>query len=88
MIGKSMLLENRHWREINPVQCGWQECEPGHAFGPSARTHYLLHYVVSGKGHFTVRNRRYTLGPGQSHCNQANLLGKLGYWITEGLGKV
>ena len=65
MIGKSMLLENRHWREINPVQCGWQECEPGHAFGPSARTHYLLHYVVSGKGHFTVRNRRYTLGPGQ-----------------------
>lgn len=64
MTGESMLLENRRWREINPVQCGWEACEPGHAFGPSARTHLLLHYVVSGKGTFTVCDNRYTLGPG------------------------
>lgn len=39
-------------------QCGMEQCRPGHAFGPAARTHYLFHYVLSGKGTLDVINEK------------------------------
>ena len=30
-------------------QYGWQNCSPGHGYGPAVRDHFLLHFVVSGK---------------------------------------
>ncbi len=59
------MLANQHWREINPVQFGWEACDPGHGFGPASRTFYLLHYVISGKGVFIREEKSYTLTPGQ-----------------------
>ena len=29
---------------------GFQKCPPDYGWGPGVRDHYLLHYVVSGKG--------------------------------------
>ena len=29
---------------------GFQKCAPGYAWGPGVRDHYLIHYVVSGRG--------------------------------------
>lgn len=60
-----VLLTNHHYRDINPVQAGWERCDPGHAFGPAVRSYVLLHYVVSGKGRFISRGKRYTVTPGQ-----------------------
>lgn len=51
---KQILLVNRHWHDVNPVDCGWEACKPGHAFGPAARFYWLLHYVVQGRGTFTA----------------------------------
>ena len=34
------------------MQFGSETCDPGHFFGPSVRTHWLLHYVVYGFGRF------------------------------------
>ena len=31
-------------------QYGYEQCDPGHSFGPVARNHYLFHYVISGTG--------------------------------------
>lgn len=36
--------------DLTPYQYGREQCEPGHAFGPARRSHYLFHYVISGKG--------------------------------------
>ena len=44
--------------------CGIQDCYPGHAFGPSKRTEYLVHVVLSGKGTFTVGDKTYPLTAG------------------------
>lgn len=60
----SRIVANHRLRPINPVQCGYERCKPGHSFGPLARTHWLLHYVVSGKGSFTTQRGVYRLGEG------------------------
>lgn len=46
-------------------QCGWSVCEPGHLFGPSVRNHYLIHYVLKGKGILETKGKRYSIGENQ-----------------------
>ena len=33
---------------------GFQQCTPGYRWGAGVRDHYLIHYVVSGRGTFTA----------------------------------
>lgn len=45
--------------------CGWQQCEPGHAFGPAVRPHYLFHFILSGRGFYEREGVRRELKAGQ-----------------------
>lgn len=45
--------------------CGWQKCEPEHAFGPAVRTHFLFHFILSGKGSYERGGVRRELRAGQ-----------------------
>lgn len=44
---------------------GFQRCTPGYRWGAGTRDHYLLHYVVSGCGVYTVEGRSYPVRAGQ-----------------------
>lgn len=48
----------------NPVNAGYEQCEPSHSFGPTTRSHLLLHYIVSGKGVFIRGDKSYELSKG------------------------
>ena len=37
---------------LSVYNCGIQKCGPGYAWGPAVRDHYLIHYIISGKGTF------------------------------------
>lgn len=44
-------------RESLPIavyNSGVQRCEPGYAWGPGLRDHFLIHHVISGEGGFTA----------------------------------
>ena len=43
---------------------GYQRCEPGYSWGPALRDHYLIHYVVSGRGRYTVAGKEFELSAG------------------------
>ena len=45
---------------------GFQKCAPGYAWGPGVRDHYLIHYVVSGRGTLELEGRTFVLGPGDA----------------------
>lgn len=45
---------------------GFQKCPPGYGWGPGVRDHFLLHYVVSGRGSYESNGRTFVLGPGEA----------------------
>lgn len=62
---KYVMMSNLHLQDINPRECGTEDCTPDFAVGPTARDHYLLHYVFSGSGTFTVDGVDYKVSHGQ-----------------------
>lgn len=64
MLYSEIVIDNQY-HGFNPVTFGHEDCEPGHSYGPAIRTHWLLHYVVSGYGCYTRDEQTYKVGPGQ-----------------------
>ncbi len=60
----NIMIINRNYQDINPLQVGSEDCAPSHSYGPTIRTYYLIHYVVSGKGRFCCPDKEYCLGAG------------------------
>ncbi|MDD3368707.1 MAG: AraC family transcriptional regulator [Lachnospiraceae bacterium] len=44
--------------------CGCSRTEGLHSFGPAIKPHFLLHYILSGKGVFRLNDRSYPLEAG------------------------
>ena len=61
---RTEIVIDQHYRGYNPVQFGSESCLSGHFFGPSVRTHWLLHYVVYGCGIFVRDDVSYEVKPG------------------------
>lgn len=55
---KSMLAD------LTMYSCGKQNCAPSHSYGPAVRDHYLIHYVLDGRGTFQVNKTTYHLEKG------------------------
>lgn len=50
---------------INIHYCGREKCEAGHFFGPAIRSHYLMHFVLNGKGFYRDGKKRYEVKRGE-----------------------
>ncbi len=63
MTRKDILVENKHFAELNPITCGYHETEPRHNPGLTLPPFYLIHYVKNGYGIFETDGKRYRVGP-------------------------
>lgn len=52
--------------ELCLIYCGWEECKPGHRFGPNFRKSYVLHVVKRGKGVLEINGKHYELKKGDA----------------------
>jgi len=50
--------------ELFVTCCGCSQTEPLHSFGPALKPHYLIHYVLSGRGIFKKNGKEYVLEEG------------------------
>ncbi len=44
--------------------CGVSRTEPLHSFGPAVKPHHMIHYIMSGKGSFTMNGVTHPLSVG------------------------
>lgn len=58
---KQNLLDNASLTIFN---CGLQSCSPNHSWGPGIRDHYLIHFVISGKGNYVCGGKTFHLKAG------------------------
>ena len=62
--GFEFALLDRKYRDVNPLTCGHEKCEPGHtAYG--MREYYLIHYVERGRGKVYADGTEYEVCGGQ-----------------------
>lgn len=61
----SILVTDEKYHGLNPVVFGFEDCEPGHAFGPAVRRYWLLHFVVTGFGSYQIGGKTYSVKPGE-----------------------
>lgn len=50
--------------DINFYNSGEEQCPKGYSFGPAVRPHYIIHYILSGKGFFRYGKKQYDLKAG------------------------
>lgn len=59
-----MMVMNMHFSDLNPILFGWSDCSPNWSPGKNKRDCWVLHYVESGFGTFTIYNKTYHINPG------------------------
>ncbi len=47
--------------QLNLCHAGHQACAPKYGFGPAVRTHYILHYILRGRGWYRRAGQVYRL---------------------------
>lgn len=47
-------ITNKYDSNLVVYQCGWENCRPKHSYGPAVRDHYLIHFVIKGRGKFYI----------------------------------
>lgn len=51
---------------LNLCHSGTDTCYPGMSVGPVVKDFFLIHYILSGQGTYTVDNMQHQLGPGDA----------------------
>ena len=62
------IFSNDFTRNIDAMiyTCGYENCAPGHSYGPVMRNGYLIHYILSGCGTYKARGKIFHLKEGDA----------------------
>lgn len=63
-------VKERQFSDLYLCFCGYADCSAGHSFGPAVRPNYIIHYIMKGRGSYTVDGIRYELEEGQGFLIQ------------------
>lgn len=58
-------LQKQPNQSIAVVQCGLTNCHSGHCCDFRIYNHYSIHFILEGKGTYTLNGKTYSLGPGE-----------------------
>lgn len=61
-------FSNDFYKNIDAMiyTCGYENCIPGHSYGPILRNGYLIHYVLGGTGIYKARGNLFRLKEGDA----------------------
>lgn len=67
-------LQDRKFKDIYLMSCGYAKCDPLHSFGPAVRPNYIIHFVLDGHGKYQVGDEVYELSAGQGFLIEPEVL--------------
>jgi AraC-like DNA-binding protein len=71
---KDLFFKEYYFSDFYFFNVGYEKCQSGHRFGPSLRDNYIVHFVISGKGRYTVNDTMHHLGAGDFFLIRPNEL--------------
>jgi AraC-like DNA-binding protein len=71
---KDLFFKEYYFSDFFFFNVGYEKCQSGHRFGPSLRDNYIVHFVISGKGRYTVNDTTHHLGAGDFFLIRPNEL--------------
>ena len=71
---KDLFFKEYYFSDFYFFNVGYEKCQSGHRFGPSLRDNYIVHFVISGKGRYTVNDTTHHLGVGDFFLFRPNEL--------------
>ena len=63
---RDLVLINRNFKELNPLNVGEEDCERGHSYGPAVRDYTLIHFVRFGEGILYKDGKSYPVHAGEA----------------------
>lgn len=79
----SYKVDQKELLSLSVYNVGYQKCDLMHQWGPGIRDHYLIHYIISGKGYYVVGGKKYALQAGDSFLVYPNR--EVTYYADHGL---
>jgi AraC-like DNA-binding protein len=71
---KDLFFKEYYFSDFYFFNVGYEKCQSKHRFGPSLRDNYIVHFVISGKGRYTVNDTTHRLGAGDFFLIRPNEL--------------
>ncbi|SFE94834.1 AraC family transcriptional regulator [Trichococcus pasteurii] len=71
---KDLFFKEYYFSDFYFFNVGYEKCQSSHRFGPSLRDNYIVHFVISGKGRYTVNDTTHYLGAGDFFLIRPNEL--------------
>ncbi|RCX13486.1 AraC-like DNA-binding protein [Anaerobacterium chartisolvens] len=71
---EKIYINHPDYTDLNMYRCGIEDCKPGHSWGPALRDHFLIHYILEGKGSFQLGPNTYYLEKGQGFLMPPNVI--------------
>lgn len=62
----SYKVQEKELVSLSVYNVGFQKCDPLYQWGPGIRNHYLIHYIISGKGYYEVNGKMFSLQAGDT----------------------
>lgn len=66
------IAKDKELVSLSVYNVGFEKCASHHQWGPGIRDHYLIHYIISGKGSYHIGNKTYFLSAGDSFLAYPN----------------
>lgn len=64
--GENYIFQHTNLLDLTLYQYGKEDCSPLQMFGPALRNHFLLHFILKGKGILQLGAQRYPVKAGQA----------------------
>lgn len=62
----SYIVTEKELVSLSVYNVGFQKCDSLYQWGPGIRDHYLIHYIISGKGTYQVKDKSFQLKAGDT----------------------